>query len=461
MNYSNPKFQRIYFSAPYPLKILFSSIYGLKQRNERYGNHFNYYLDLLKNSEYKDNQTLLRELEFEKEKFIEFALNNSSYYKNVYKGIKNFKEFQILTKNDLRNHKNSIIVESLLSSSRMVHTSGTTGSALVFPITKECFQREYAFRAMHYYWAGIDVLKKPRIATFSGHPVADPTRNKAPFWVYDFVNNWLLFSSYHINEESEREYIKKIIEFDPIAFHGYPSTIYLIALAHKKYGRKLRSLKAIFTASETLYDFQRNMIEDVFQTKVYNWYGNTEMCANIVECDKGRMHLKLEHSYVEILDENNQPVKPGERGRLVCTAIGNKAFPLIRYDIGDIAQLSKVEKCECGRGGLIIDFVEGRKEDYIITKDGKKIGRLDHLFKDTLGIKEAQIVQTEVGRIIIKIVPADSFSDKDLNLLKNEIYVRFGNKIDYEIEKVNHISRGANGKFRFVVSEIKNNIIIN
>jgi phenylacetate-CoA ligase len=157
------------------------------------------------------------------------------------------------------------------------------------------------------------------------------------------------------------------------------------------------------------------------------------------------------------LDENNKPVKPGEKGRLVCSAIGNKAFPLIRYDIGDIVTLSKEDKCVCGRGGLIIDSIEGRKEDYIVTKDGKKIGRLDHLFKDTLGIKQSQIVQTEVGKITINIIIDDNFSKKDINLLKNEIFVRFGESIDYEINEVTEIPRGANDKFRFIISDIKNN----
>jgi len=454
MNYNNPKFQNLYFNSPYPVKVLFASIYGFKQRKERYGEYFRYYLKLLKNTEYADNKTLLKELEFNREKFIEFALKNSPFYKETYVDIKNFNDYKILTKNDLRINRDKIIVKSLLDKSRMVHTSGTTGSALIFPITNECFQREYAFRAMHYSWAGIDVLKKPRIATFSGHPVAKPTKNNPPFWVYDFANNWLLFSSYHMNDENLKYYVNELLSFQPKAIHGYPSSVYLIAQAFKKYGRGLNTLKAIITASETLYDFQRKVIEDTFQVKLYNWYGNTEMCANIVECDRGRLHLKLEHSYVEILDENNNSVKPGERGRLVCTAIGNKAFPLIRYDIGDIVTLSNEYKCVCGRGGLIISSIEGRKEDFIITKDGRKIGRLDHLFKDTLGISEAQIIQQEIGKILINIVPADNFSEKDLNILKNELYVRFGNSIDYKIEKVSQIPRGPNGKFKFVISEV-------
>ncbi len=446
--------QKYYFNSPFIVKNVLSTIYGIKQRKDRYGKYFHYYLNLLKELEYCDNDYLIKRLEEERDKFINFAIQNSPYYREKYSNVTDINKFNILDKQQVKINRDKIIVNSLLNESRVVHTSGTTGSALIFPITNECFQREYAFRAMHYYWAGIDVLKRPKIAMFSGHPVAHPNRRTPPFWVYDYANNWLIFSSYHISKESEKYYVKKLTDFDPVVIHGYPSSVYLIALAQKKYGKPLKSLKAIFTASETLLDFQRKLIEDVFQVKVYNWYGNTEMCANIVECDKGKMHLKLEHSFVEILNDDNKPVKPGEKGRLVCTGIGNKAFPLIRYDIGDIVKLSKNEKCSCGRGGIIIDYVEGRKEDYIITKDGRRIGRLDHLFKDTMGIKEAQIIQQDLDKIIVKIVPSDSFSEKDLYLLKNEIYVRLGNSIKVEIIEVNNIPRGPNGKFRFVVSEI-------
>jgi phenylacetate-CoA ligase len=299
MNYGKGFIQNIYFLSPYFVKNLISSYYGYFQKKERYGLHFKNYLDLLKELEYADNAYLIKRLDSEKDKFVEFACKNSVFYKEHCRKPLKFNEFKIINKNDLRTNREKITVDSLLTESRMVHTSGTSGSALIFPITNECFQREYAFRAMHYSWAGIDVLKKPRIATFSGHPVAKPTKNNPPFWVYDFANNWLLFSSYHISDEFLKYYVKELLNFQPIAIHGYPSSVYLIAQAFKTYGRKLSSLKAIFTASESLYDFQRKVIEDSFQVKVYNWYGNTEMCANIVECDKGKMHLKLEHSLLK------------------------------------------------------------------------------------------------------------------------------------------------------------------
>jgi len=277
---------------------------------------------------------------------------------------------------------------------------------------------------------------------------------KPPFWSFDAVNNHLLFSSYHLSEVNLRYYIKKLEDFNPLLLHGYPSSIYLLALAYKKYGKKKLNLKSVFTSSETLLYTQRNRIEDAFQVKVFNWYGTSEMSANIVECEKGELHLKAEHSFVEIVNDNNQLCKPGETGRIISTNFNNTAFPLIRYDIGDIVKISKNQIPKCGRGGLLVDHIEGRIEDYIVTPDGRIIGRLDHLFKDSANVIEAQIEQPKIEEIILRIVRGSHYSKEDEKLIYNEAKSRLGSSIKISFDYVENIIRTKNGKFRFIISKI-------
>jgi phenylacetate-CoA ligase len=180
------------------------------------------------------------------------------------------------------------------------------------------------------------------------------------------------------------------------------------------------------------------------------------MCANIVECELGELHLKLEHSFVEILNDKNEEVKPGEEGRLVCTGFGNYAFPLIRYDIKDIVRLSKNQKSKCGRGGIIIEEIIGRVEDYVVTPDGRYIGRLDHIFKDSVNVREAQLVQKDVNELLIRIVPEKSYSSEDEKKIFDEVKLRLGSSMRIRIEYVDKIEREKNGKFRFVINELLN-----
>ncbi len=454
MSYNNRFLRQVYFNSPFFVKNYFSSIYGFLESKKRYGKNFTYWLKLLKEYEFKSNTELIELRNHQLETFLEFVKKECEFYNGL--NFSSIKNFPILNKQDLRKNFNQLLCSSNGERKIKVHTSGTTGSSLIFPLNISCFQREYAFRAMHYYWAGIDVLKKPKVATLSGHPVSMPNNNKPPFWVKDYFNNWLVFSSYHIKSDNEKFYVGELQKFEPDVIHGYPSSVYLIAKAFSKYGKRLNNLKAIFTASETLLDFQREEIENAFQVKVYNWYGNTEMCANIVECEKGKLHLKYEHSFVEILNEQNEECKPGEEGRLICTNFSNKAFIIIRYDIGDIVKISENQDCRCGRGGLIIDYIIGRIEDYVITSDNRKIGRLDHLFKDTMGIKEAQIIQDEISSITIKYVKDASFTNKDIELVQKECYLRFGSSMKVDLMEVNFLERTKNGKIRFIISNLKN-----
>jgi phenylacetate-CoA ligase len=333
-----------------------------------------------------------------------------------------------------------------------LHTSGTTGEGLRFAESLESFQREYAFRFQSYSWAGARL--GGRWALCAGHPVVPPDCTAPPFWVYDRANNWLIMSSYHLTSANLPHYIDELKDFKPEMLYGYPSSIFLLALMNKRMGRLVRPCTVV-TSSETLLDHQRREIEDSFQCKAFSYYGNSERAGCMSQCENGLFHVRAEHSYVEILDEQNQPVKPGGKGRLVVTAFGNYATPLIRYDIGDVAVLSEKATCSCGRGGILVERIIGRVEDYIVTPDGKYVGRLDHLFKNTTNVLMGQIVQDRVDEVRILIVRDGCYTEKDEAIIQKEARTRLGNEINIRFEYVDDIPRTREGKFRFVISHIE------
>lgn len=214
----------------------------------------------------------------------------------------------------------------------------------------------------------------------------------------------------------------------------------------------------IITASETLLDYQMALIEEAFDCKVLAWYRSTEMVGNIVECEQGSLHIKHEHGYIEFLDEESNPVDFGKEGRMICTGFGNYAMPLIRYDIGDVA-IPINGSCFCGRGGMLVEKVVGRVEDYIITPDGRYVGRLDHIFKEVSNVSEAQIIQKELNKITLNIVPRKAYTKRDEKSILREARIRLGNQIGIEIKLVQEIHRLPNGKFPFVISKFKERLI--
>ncbi|GAG02011.1 unnamed protein product, partial [marine sediment metagenome] len=111
--------------------------------------------------------------------------------------------------------------------------------------------------------------------------------------------------------------------------------------------------------------------------------------------------------------------------------------------------------CQCGRGGTLIERIIGRVEDYVVTPDGRFIGRLDHLFKDTANVLMGQIKQDHVNEVRIRIVRDAHYTAKDEAIIRKEARARLGNEIIIRFEYVDDIPRTKEGKFRFVISHVE------
>jgi phenylacetate-CoA ligase len=330
-------------------------------------------------------------------------------------------------------------------------TSGTTGKALTVPVSIECFQREYAFRWLHFGWTGI--RRGDRIATFAGHPVVPTSRTRPPYWVRNAAERQLIFSSQHLGPREAPAVSRALAAFRPDLVHGYPSALALAAQAVLDSGFLPRP-KGVYTASETLLEGQRRIMTAAFRAPVLNWYGNTEMVANIVECPEGGLHVQPLHSVVEHVRADGAPAEPGEEAELVCTGFGNAAMPLIRYRIGDTA-VGGGPPCRCGRSTPTVRAIMGRMEQYVVTPSGRLVGRLDHVFKDALAVKEAQLIQDRPDHLRIRMVCRDGFGPPDEARIAQHLRERLEPGMSWTFERVAAIPRGPNGKFPFVISEVR------
>jgi phenylacetate-CoA ligase len=146
--------------------------------------------------------------------------------------------------------------------------------------------------------------------------------------------------------------------------------------------------------------------------------------------------------------------------KVIGTNLSNYATPLLRYDSQDMATLSD-RSCDCGLPGRIVDSIDGRQEDYVVLKNGARIGRLDHIFKDMVRIREAQIVQQEPGRITLRVVRGTDYGEADEKQLRREFAQRLGTDMHIDLEYVDRLARTRSGKLRFVISEMRENQLQN
>lgn len=284
----------------------------------------------------------------------------------------------------------------------------------------------------------------------------------------DLDNNWknklsaklikrrITLSSFNMSNENMSYYIRVINKFKPKLIIGYPSGLYTISNYILNNKIKIHSPKTIISGGETLSEFQRKTIENVFKTKLLNRYGSREVNHIAGECSyKSGLHISTDHVIVEIIDENGKNCKPGQTGQIVVTDLDNYAFPLIRYKIGDLGSLSE-KKCGCGRGLPLLEKVEGRIFDVVIGPNNNRVtGNYWTLLRNQIqGIQQIQVIQEKKDDITIKIVANDLFNETEKHKLIAEVKETLGDDLIIHIELVENIKLTSSGKFRWVISKV-------
>jgi len=453
----------VYHSLPYPFRVAIASTRGFQLRWRRYK----------KETEKLVEEALVHEKwtnaqwEIWREEHLALILNHAAtnvpYYRDYWQKLHRqnnkkswsyLENWPVLPKDEMRNNPSAFIADHInLCRQVEEHTSGTTGKPLTIWKSKDSIRQWYAlFEGRWRGWYGLS--RHDRWGIVGGQLVTPFSQNTPPFWVWNFGLNQLYFSSYHLAPQNISAYLNAIKKYKLIYLLGYASSLYSLAQLALEQNLDVPALKAVISNAEPLYQHQREIIAKVFQCPVFDTYGLSEDVCAASECLHGNLHLWPEVGVTEILNEDSDLAKPaGNVGRIICTGLLNQTMPLIRYDVGDRGFLSAQTNCACGCTLPILGGIEGRKDDVIITKDGRYIGRLDPVFKSDLPIREAQIIQESLNLIRVLYVPASGFSDEARKSLINRLQERVGD-IQIEIEAVDQIPRTSNGKFRAVISNV-------
>jgi phenylacetate-CoA ligase len=439
------------------------SIYGYKLYRERYvGNYDKYLAELLK-SQWYNKQELRRLVEKKFISIFHHAIERVPFYRELAKrgkidasrvrGISDIERLPIISKEQVRENPEKFLADGFSKRKLIViNTSGTTGKTLKIFVDKDSRRYSYAFFTRLKIWAGInDKLKN---VTFAGRTIVPYDEKKPPFWRRNIKMNNYLFSSYHLSSNNIKFYVDELAKIQPHFIDSYPSSIYTIAKYMKENSIIGIFPKAIITSAETLFDYQRKTIEQVFRCPIFDQYGCAEQVVFVSQCEKGTYHIHPEFGIIESLKDDGSRAQVGEPARLICTGFTNRAMPLIRYDIGDTGIMAN-KKCSCGRNFLAIERIIGRTDDILVMRDGRRVGRLDPVFKGLQSIKEAQIIQEDFDNISLKIVPGNDFKDHEAQIIVRELKKRLGSQVAVNTQIVPEISRSAGGKFKAVISKVR------
>ncbi|WP_225748733.1 hypothetical protein [Paraeggerthella sp. Marseille-Q4926] len=377
---------------------------------------------------------------------LSHATSHSQFYKKFNK-CKSLSDFPIVDKQTLKDHWDEIVVNDYadLPDSCIKYTSGSTGTPFKMVMDRYKHCRWIAGNKVFRSNVGVPSHTK---TVFISETVAD---KNIPQERMDRDNVYYIDCKYFDDEE-----FGKVLAY---LRSNNVQTITALSSLLERFARYVISgkapawtgeFKAVFSVSETLKDFTRSTLAEYFHCPVYVLYANEENGVLAVEDGSGfGCRANTADFFLEVLSMNSDmPAKDGEIGRLVITDYFNKAFPVIRYENGDL-----VAKKTTPDGRVYITDIAGRRVDALYTTDG----RLVHFFnaisflEPLMDIKQFQIIQEDYFHFTWKLNTKNHSYEE---MITSECRKLFGQDSLYSFEYVDDIPKLRSGKFRMTVCNI-------
>lgn len=449
----------IYDNVPIFVQNIMVSIKGYLNSKTRYGKVYYEYLDFL---EQYDEWTLEQKKEYrnsELKAFLKYVIDNSSFYRELYKGIdldkincpEDLTRLPVVDKETLRKNIDSVVTAK--TGTVEGHTGGTTGKSLIVQFTKEDMMKRMA-QLDHFKRKVGFVNNKMKRATFNAKHIVPPAQKKKVFWRYNKPCKQMIFSSFHITDANLPYYVKKLNKFKPLAIDGFFTSMCDVAnyIERKNIKLTFRPI-AIFPTSETLTDVGRSLLERVFGCKVYDQYASSEGAPFVTECAEQKLHVQLASGIIEKFEDGSDEV--------LVTSFTTHGTPLIRYKIGDSMKFAQANsQCTCGDNQPIVEYIQGRALDFLYTAEGAKInaGSVANLFKNMPNsVIRAQLVQDKMDEVTAFLeTDSERYSEKYDEKLLEEFERKFGKNTKLNIVHVEGIDREKSGKFRMIKNNVDN-----
>lgn len=358
----------------------------------------------------------------------------------------------ILTKSKIRELGTGLVAIGYDPQALRHHkTGGSTGVALQTFFERDWEERRNADALRANEWAGWYHGMKVA-AVWGNPPVARTWKQRLRSRLYDRI---MYLDTMRIERATLDDFVERWRREQPAIVYGHSHSIFLVARHLLEHRIEDLRPRGIVSTSMMLLPHERSAIERAFGCKVTDRYGCEEVALIACECERhDGMHLNIEHLVVEFLDDEGQPVAPGEEGRIVVTDLYNRAMPLIRYEVGDVGVPAGERRCACGRGMPLMERVIGRVADYLKRRDGSLVAGVS-LVERTLtkvaGIEQMQIVQPAIGRLIVNFVPGAGFDGQTQAALAQEFVDGFGEPLDFDFRQLERIPQERSGKYRFSI----------
>jgi len=411
----------------------------------------------------------IEELKFRRIKeIVEYAYNFVPFYRNFYekvgfhpsllKDITDVAKIPVLEKSVL---KEALNTGSIFSEEKRKwkpvcgETTGSTGVPTKVCVDKEAKKiRSWAI-ARAWFMNGI-LPSDPFVLIWRDKGV--DRRELLSFlfgnFLYVPVMNIMDIKSTTVDREKILHILSILEKFQPSVIRGYVSALHVLAKFYAKYKSRFDiKPKIIIGSAEYLSPSMWDELEEIFKCRVINLYGGTEASPIAISTTHSRELIVFEDVFhIDLVDFNGKEVKEGV-GRIIVTDLHNKYMPLIRYEIGDIAEWGNSYQL----GFRAFKEVKGRKNDVFILPGGKIVfaDAWYVFFRDKPWIRKFKVVQYDIDHIAITVeVEENKATQSYMEDLKSKITQSVGEDVTIDFQFTSHIPLDKGEKFRYVVSKV-------
>ncbi len=387
---------------------------------------------------------------------VDYAYRNVPYYRSLFnsngvrpedvRGLDDLQRIPISTRLDIQNLPPDHITSSDIPEHKFkrVLTSGSSG----IPLTIYRMRREEDIYDM--IWA--------RTFLEDGKSLWDRTADlKFHFprkrW-FEFLGVWRRDVISLLEDPSTQ--LRRLQEVNPDVIRGSPFELANLARRAEELKVDHVNPSLIFSMGSLLDSQSRALIERTFHCEVFDCYATSEVGTIAWECPAHQgQHINIDTLVLELV-RDGKAVGPGEQGRVVCTGLYSFGMPFIRYDIGDVA-VAREESCGCGRGLPMLKSLDGRADDFFVSKDGRlhSPSVIVNQVKSIIGIRQFRLTQESPTSIRAEIVPDGNYSVNTDNQIRAMMERIIGEDLNLSVEKAVTLKRDPSGKIRSLISKVR------
>lgn len=368
----------------------------------------------------------------------------------------------VLTRAEVQKHVQELLAKKPPPGHRQLgqaQTSGSTGTPIRVATSETTRLLWQAFVLREHYWHGRDFNATLAVIRHFGEGVQAAWPEGMALEDWGVPVNLLHASGPGMALDihtDPREQLQWLARVRPAYLLTFPSNAAALAQLSLAEGRPLPGLRQVRLVSEAVDAELRTLLHQAWGAPVVDTYSAQEAGVLALQCpEHEHYHVQCENVLLEVVDEQGQPCAPGQTGRVLITTLHNFAMPLIRYELGDYAEVGPV--CDCGRGLPVLRRILGRVRNMLALPDGAR--RWPNLsatfYRDIAPVIQHQLVQHDLQNIEVRLVTERALSTDEEQALSELIVRRLGHPFALRFSYPERIERSAAGKFEEFVSRIE------